>query len=147
MTAREQAILDDASAHCGAALARALNATGGLWTHAQTAGRLGVTEETLELWRNEDRLLALPVIPGVWEYPAGQFQPSLGGQPEAVCPLMPALMRRVREMISPDLLTPLLLEYQVALGGRTGMDCLFEGEVEAVAELVRHVMCDDDVDE
>ena len=147
MTAREQAILDDASAHCSAALSRALNATGGLWTHAQTAVRLRVSEETLDLWRAEEKLLALPVIPGVWEYPAGQFALPQDGEAMTLCPLMPALMRKVREMISPDLLTPHLLEPQLALGGRTGMDCLFEGDVESVAELVRHTMCDDDGDE
>lgn len=147
MTARQMAILDDASAHCRAALSRALNSTGGLWTHAQTAVRLGVSEERLDLWRIEERLLALPVLPGVWEYPAGQFAPSLDGVAMTLCPLMPALMREVRDMISPDLLTPYLLESQLSLGGRTGMDCLFEGDVESVVELVRHTMCDDDLDE
>jgi hypothetical protein len=58
------------------ALAERLEASGGVWAADEAVANLQVSRQTLQQWRTQGRILALPRRDGSFSYPLAQFKPA-----------------------------------------------------------------------
>lgn len=107
---------------------RLVERAGGLLTAAAVAERLGMRVEAVEHRRTTGALLAIPLEGGTWGYPGCQFVE--GG-------LVPELSRALSALPlkSPWTRLQFLVRPAAELGGRTPLEALQAGDVDAVLDL------------
>ncbi|HEU0015902.1 MAG TPA: hypothetical protein VFQ45_19645 [Longimicrobium sp.] len=104
---------------------------GGALRLAQAARRLGVTAQAVHARRKRGTLLAVPHSNGEFLYPACQFTPDGGALPGLAAVLQAFAVR------SPWTQLSVLLAPHGALGGRTPLEALAQGQAEQVVAAVR----------
>jgi hypothetical protein len=72
----ETSAVEEAFARGRVALAERLEAAGGVWTTDEATTHLGLTRQTLQNWRAQRRVVALPRHDGSFVYPVAQFEAS-----------------------------------------------------------------------
>ncbi len=128
------------------ALAETIRSSGGLWRADEAQRELHVSRATLQAWRDNRRVLALPMGDGSFGYPVVQFtRPSSDLEAPKPHPAMANVLEAAGDRIEAPELFLVLASPQPALakpGGeaRTGFEAMHEGDAASVVGLIRHLV-------
>ena len=133
------------------ALAKVLEASGGVLLADEAAKRLGVTRSALQNWRDTNRVLALRAADGSYIYPVGQFeQPKTDAQHPRPFEAIKDIRDLVDDALTVDELIGLLASPQPMLAhrgrDRSGFEALADGDAQSVLDMIRHTITPDDAD-
>ena len=124
----------------------ALEASGGMWRADDAQQHLQVGRASLQTWRRDKKILALPLPDGSFGYPVAQFAPPDSDLlPPRPYPVVEDILRLAGDRLSSEELFLLLATPQDALAEegadewRTGFQCMAAGEGTLVMALVDHV--------
>jgi hypothetical protein len=130
-------------------VAALLEATGGLWSAGDAQAQLDVSRATLKSWRDERKVLALPLGEQGCGYPVVQFaRPATDLERPRPHRGMSDVLQAAGDALTPAELFALLATPQPALNDQTGWQALASGDPGArmrVAALVKHVATPADV--
>ncbi len=132
----------------------ALEASGGLWRADEAQKQLRVGRASLQAWRDDRTVLALPLPDGSFGYPVAQFAaPPSDLHPPRPYPAITTILQRANGRLTAEevfllLATPqeALVDDPATLDGAwpTGFQCLARGDAERVIALVEFVVRDSD---
>ena len=134
------------------ALAECLEASGGVWTAEEAVDTLRVKRQTLQLWRDQGRVIALRRSDGSYSYPIAQFAPATS---DASVPRPYDAIRTMHELVGGHLsaeelvslfATPQPMLRDAAGHEQTPFQVLAAGDVDRVLDLVRWVVTPPDAD-
>lgn len=132
----------------------ALEASGGLWRADEAQKQLRVGRASLQAWRDDRTVLALPLPDGSFGYPVAQFAaPPSDLHPPRPYATIKTVLQRADSRLAAEEVFLLLATPQEALADDpaapesawpTGFQCLARGDAERVIALVAFVVRDSD---